>query len=296
MKVNRVGIRTWEAFDWCRVNEPILSQSLSTAEKIEVLRELLGQLPRDYSYEFVCGPTAKDLPLIEEAAAEAGFKQRRETVFWQVPELSRDVLQRINKKYRQGIKKAAEELELVDLSADAFIELYDANLRAARRRPYSDSTVAKALIIAGLSRREPQVRIFAVRKKAAPPDCRMIDAAIACVWDDERYYYWMTTCSRFSGASPHKAHTHAIKYLLATAMQDAGERGLIFDTDGGDTKGAAKQFKDLKFENTAERIVFMRHKLPLRIYNQVRPHVKELVEYVGQQTAGTRLEIPLRPG
>jgi len=295
LKRNRIGIRTWEPFDWCRVNEPVLSQSLNEADKTAVLRELLQQLPRDYSYEFVCGPTAKDLPLIKQVAAEAGFKQRRETVFWQTPELAKDVLQRISKKYRQGIKKAAEELEIFDLSPDAFIQLYDSNLKAARRRPYSDSKVAKALITAGLNRRQPQARIFAARKKSAPPGCRLIDAAIACVWDDERYYYWMTTCSRFTGASEGKAHTHAVKYLLTAAMQDAGARGLIFDTDGGDTKGAIKQFRDLKFENTAERIVFMRHKLPLRIYNQVRPHVKELVNYVGLQAAAKRLDIPSRP-
>ncbi len=281
LKKNRMGIRSWEPFDWCRVNEPVLSQSLSDCEKADVLRALFDQLPRDVSFEFVCGPTARDLPLIGRVAAEKGFEQRREIVFWQAPEHSKNVLQRVSKKYRNSIRRAAEDLEFVALSADGFVRLYDANLRAAGRRPYSDSSVARQLIVAGLKHLPSQVRIIAVKMRSAPADCPLIDAAIVCVWDDERYYYWMTTCSRF-GTSEVKAHPHAVKYLLVTAIQDAGARGLIFDTDGGDTAGAAKQFKDLRFEYKAERIIFMRHKLTLRLYNRCQQRLKNIVMQFGQ--------------
>lgn len=273
LKSNRIGIRTWEPFDWCRVNEPILSQRLNAGEKAIVLRELFRQLPRAYSFEFVCGPSAQDLTLITEIATEAGFKQRRETIFWQEPELSLNIRNRVTRKYWQSIKKAAADLAFVDLSPEAFVRLYGANLEAAGRRPYSDPNVAKQMLTAAMRRQEPQGRILAARKKSASADSTFVDAAIACVWDNERYYSWMTTCSRFGGEFQEKAHTHAVKYLLVQAILDAGERGLIFDTDSGDSEGAVKQFLYLRIENKAERLIFMRHKFSLRMYNWLKEHM-----------------------
>jgi hypothetical protein len=282
IKRNRIGIRSWQPLDWCRINEPIVSPALSASEKASVLTDLIGQLPRNRSFEFVCGPFAKDLRLIDTIAQAAGFCKRLETIFWQAPEAAKTIMARVSSKYRRSINKARGELRFINLSADQFIALYDTNLKAAGRRPYSDSEVARKLIVTGLSRSNPQVRIFAVQKKTALPGASFVDAAIACVWDNERYYYWMTTCSRFSGASMvETAHTHAVKYLVVTAIQDAGERGLIFDTDGGDTEGAAKQFLDLKFPNIAQRIVFTRHTLPLKIYNKARPLFKRAAIYFG---------------
>jgi hypothetical protein len=281
LQKSRFGFRSWKPLDWSRVNEPLVSQLLSSTEKSVLLNQLMGQLPKNISFEFVCGPSATDLDLIRQAAHQAGFCQRTETIFWQSPDASKAVMRRVSKRYRQCVNKAREELRFVDISPDQFVRLYEANLRAAGRKPYSDGRVAKALIAAGLQLDDPQVRIFAVQKKAADPDDGFIDAAIACVWDDQRYYYWMTTCSRFSGDAEQKAHSHAVKFLVVTAMQDAGARGLIFDTDGGHTEGAAKQFLDLKFENQAERIVFMRHTLPLRLYCEIRPLLKRVAAYFG---------------
>lgn len=282
MQKSRLGISSWKPPDWSRVNEPILSQKLSRAAKSIVLTQLMAQLPRNISFEFVCGPSAKDLDLIAQAAMAAGFTQREETIFWQSPEASNNVMQRVSKRYRQSINKAHEQLQFVDLSPHQFVRLYETNLRAAGRKPYSDGRVAEALITAGLQRADPQACILAVQKKSADPGDDFIDAAIACVWDQQRFYYWMTTCSRFSSHAPAlKAHTHAVKFLVVTAMKDAGRRGLIFDSDGGHTEGAAKQFLDLKFENRAQRIVFTRHTLPLRLYRGIRPLLKRVAAHLG---------------
>jgi hypothetical protein len=282
MKKSRLGIPSWKPPDWSRVNEPIVHQKLSSAGKSAVLAQLMGQLPRNISFEFVCGPSAKDLDLITLAAIAAGFTQREETIFWQSPAASNEVMQRVSKRYRQSINKAGEQLQFVDLSPNQFVRLYEANLRAAGRKAYADGRVAEALITAGLQRADRQACILAVRKKSADPSDDFIDAAIACVWDQQRYYYWMTTCSRFSSNTPAlKAHTHAVKFLVVTAIQDAGRRGLIFDSDGGHTEGAAKQFLDLKFENMARRIVFTRHTLPLRLYRGVRPLLNRVAAHLG---------------
>jgi hypothetical protein len=282
MQKSRLGNPSWKPPNWSRVNEPIIRQTLPRDERAAVIKQLIGQLPRNISFEFVCGPSAADLDLIGEAAHAAGFSQREETIFWQLPEDSKTLMQRVSKRTRQSIMKARDELTFVDFSPEQFIRLYDANLRAAGRKPYSDSHVAKALITAGLKRPDPQARIFAVRKKSADPDDDFIDAAIACVWDYQRYYYWMTTCSRFSDdASQQKPHGHAIKLLVVTAIEDAGARGLIFDTDSGDTESACRQFQSLRFENRAQRIVFTRHTLPLRLYRGVRPLLKRIAAYLG---------------
>src|SRR5205823_3637373 len=69
-----------------------------------------------------------------------------------------------------------------------------------------------------------------------------MDAAVACLWDEEdgTYKLWrITHRPRVSSDTAAKPHMDATKLLVLAVMQDAAARNLTLETDGS-TPGLAK--------------------------------------------------------
>ena len=77
-------------------------------------------------------------------------------------------------------------------------------------------------------------------------------AAIACLFDSSRCYYWLTTRKKVLGFSD------TIEALLLHAVQQAKARGVMFDADGVTGTGTDNLYRNLKFQHVAERNIFTR--------------------------------------
>jgi hypothetical protein len=253
---SKLGLRWAAAPDWTHLSGPVVGRSLSDTEKAKALHELMAQLPRSMSFGFVGPSHTDDADLIRQAFTEAGFIHTLETTYSQPPSQS-DVLARLTRKHRLHIKAAARVLHVADISADEFIAAYDGNLREAGIKCHTPLRAAHDLIVRGMARDPPQVRVLAARqlRPRAP-----LEAAIACVWDRSRYYFWMATRRRQAGDGPaDKPHPDAIKLLLVNAMAHARDLGLTFDADGVRTPGATTLYRDiLRIPNEEYRDVFER--------------------------------------
>lgn len=257
MRRGRVGLRYCASPDWSHLGGPVVSQTLSDAEKSAILRQLIAQLPRSISFGFRCPPASQDRELIGEAFKAAGFRHFTETTFSQSPDQA-NVMERLTRKHRLHIKSAAKALDIAEISEDQFIDFYSVNLAESGIKSHERLDLARELIARGRGSVPPRVRVIAAGKKAAGVP---LDAAIACAWDSMRYYYWMSSRRRRGDNSPHDPpHPDAIKLLIVTAMAHARDLGLIFDADGCSTPGHMTLYRDVlgipneEFRDVYERL------------------------------------------
>jgi len=99
------------------------------------------------------------------------------------------------------------------------------------------------------------------------------DAAVACAWDEERYYYWLSTRRHAARDDSHRPHPHpdAIKLLIVKAMSHAEQLGLIFDADGVTTPGTLHLYKDvLRLHKEETRDVFARVPFVAKLFNRIK--------------------------
>ena len=277
---NRAFMLLGRAPYWSHLGGPAVCQSLSDKEKAEVLLGLIEQLPRTISFQIVCGPEAKDADLIRKAFKDAGFLHTTQTTYIETLK-DPDIISRLSPKHQGHIRRARKILDVIGLSADEFISFYQTNLDEAGKRSHSPLEVARALVANGQGRKPPQVRVFAARRKKESPDDPdpPLDAAIACAWDDERYYLWMLTRRCYSTDSPHKKpHGDATKLLIAEAISHAREMGLTFDADGVTTPGTEQLYRDnLRIPHKQYRDVFDR---PTRLYRLFQKHRRQFERFV----------------
>ena len=258
---NRLGFALGDIPHWTHFSGPWLNDSLSQAEKARVLAELVSRLPRSVSLELLCHPRQCNAELVREVFERAGFCVTAQNTYAQSPD-DPDVMSRISIGQRKNILRAAKKLNVIDVDADEFIRFYAGNLGERAAQSYSPLEVARNLITAGLQRNFPQVKVLAAVRKDAPgasTSCPL-DAAIACVWDHERYYYFMSTRKRScSGYPDWKPNADAIKLLIVHAMQHARSLGLIFDADGVTEPGTETLYRDiLKMPRLEQRLLLRR--------------------------------------
>ena len=217
---NKAGILFGGNLPWTTLGGPILAQNLSEDRKRQVLDQLLAQLPKRTSFIFVCSAHATDADLIEQSFKRAGFALFKRVTYSRSPD-DVEVLRLLKRKSRAHIKAADKNLTAIDISAEEFADFYAANLRDAGAASYSPLHVARDLIAEGISRK--QVRAIAAKKRIIGSlDNRPFDAAIACAWDEYRYYYWLSTSRQHSdGNAEAKANPDAIKVLILRAMSHA---------------------------------------------------------------------------
>jgi hypothetical protein len=281
---NRLGIRFGGNPHWSRLGGPIVSQTLNDDKKIDVVRQLIAQLPRRVSFHFVCDPHLNDVEIIRQVFKEAGFKHTCRTTYLQPPQ-DAGVMVRLNKKHRTHIRSANKKLDIIQINANEFTTFYQANLDAAGKKAYSPLNVARDLLAESLSAQDPRARIFAARRKKNgdsseyPP----LDAAIACIWDNSRYYFWMATRRIHSEGSPHeKPHPDATKLLIVKATEHAQELGLTFDADGVTSPGTENLYKRiLGLPHKEFREDFLRTTRIALLYERYRYKIKMFAAVLG---------------
>jgi len=273
LATNHIGNRLGFPPIWSHLGGPVVDQALNRHEKSDLIRRLVAQLPRNISFKFVCDPNASDAGLISQAFREAGFEHRTETTYVQRSQ-DPDILSRLSSKHKGHLRRADRDLEVLQLDADEFIKFYRSNLEAAGKQSYASLETARDLIAIGQQHDVQQVRVFAARPRTPGSP---FDAAIACAWDNHRYYLWMLTRRRLMGGHPIdiKPHGDAVKLLIFRATQHARTLDLAFDVDGATTEGAKNLYDDiLKFPLVESRDVFIRDTSFYKLYKQFQPALR----------------------
>jgi hypothetical protein len=232
---------------WSRLAGPIVDQRLGRTEQAEVISSLLEQLPRWASFDFVCNPNLAYSDIVRSAFIRAGFEHTTQVTYVRPPAHG-DVMDTRRAKHRGHIKRAAKELDCVEISAKEFVEFYDANLNARGKRSYSPLGILTGLIDEAISR--GQAHAIAAKPKSenwsGGDGSTPYDAAIVYVWDDERCYYWVSTRRNPpADDTSAKPHPDATKFLAVKAMEDAQSMNLIFDADGVTTPGTENFYRNI---------------------------------------------------
>jgi hypothetical protein len=122
-------------------------------------------------------------------------------------------------KTRNVIRRAQEVLDVETIDdPEAFMDFYEANLRAKGLRSFYDRRICSRLMTACQQR-------GAGRMLTARDRCGRLQSAILTVWDRTTEYYFMSTRTPDS-------HNGATSLVLWTALQQAARNGLTFDMDG----------------------------------------------------------------
>ena len=217
---NSLGMKQAYNLPWARVCGPNIPEGIGKIKKAQITRQLIKQLPTDVSY-FLTLSNEFDYRLF----LSEGFQPALEENYTVAPEQSPLLHASFSKMTRRHIRQAQEHLIVSTTTPHAFMQAYAADLFRRRRRPYAPLTIAHDILEEGL--RRGQARIFTANRR----DTGEVDAAVACLWDDTNYYYWMTT-RRVQADGENRPHQGAVKLLLWSAIQDAAARGLTFDFDG----------------------------------------------------------------
>ena len=258
---NRLGFVLGDLPYWTHLSGPWLADGLGLGDKADVLNQLVAQLPGTTSFDLICHPRKEDAALIRQVFESFGFTVSTQNTYCQAP-YTPHVMARISAEQRKNIVRAAKKLDVVSLDANEFITFYAENLGEWGRSSYAPLSLARDLIAEGLRRSPPQVKVFAASRKEAVAGLQRcpMDAAIACAWDDERYYYFMSTRKRVCREHPEwKPNADAVKLLLVHAMEHARTMGLIFDADGVTEPGTEILYRDiLKIPQLEQRLVLRR--------------------------------------
>jgi hypothetical protein len=277
----RTGLLWAENHPWSHVGGPIPSGRMTRGMQSEVFDELLAQLPKSTSYSFTSSSQLSYSDLVKSAFVKAGFTYTQQLNYVRRPG-TLDVMAGLKSKHRTHIKAAAKKLEIIELGAEEFVDFYESNLEAQGRNSYAPLAIVKHLIAEGAERK--QIRVTAARRRREQKDSTFTsnvphDAAIACVWDKERYYYWMSTRRHhLSYSQQNPPHPDAIKLLAMNAMHHAQSLGLIFDADGVTTPGSNHLYKQIfGLKEEEARDVFTRSALPPRLCGRFRPAFRRVV-------------------
>lgn len=247
----------------------------------EVLDELLAQLPRNTSYYFTSSSRLSYSDLVRSSFVKAGFTYTTQVNYVRRPGTS-DVMGELKSKHRTHIKAAAKKMEIVEPSAEEFVNFYQSNLEAQGQNSYAPLAIVKHLITVGAERK--QIRVIAARRRCEQNDGTFTsnvpyDAAIACAWDKDRYYYWLSTRRRHLPSGQQKPpHPDAIKLLAMNAMHHAQSLGLIFDADGVTSPGSDHLYRKIfGLKEEEARDVFSRPALLLQLGERYRPAFRKVV-------------------
>jgi hypothetical protein len=217
---NCLGMKQAYNLPWARVCGPNIPEGISKAKRVQITRQLIRQLPTDVSY-FLTLASEFDYGLF----LSEGFQQALEDNYTVTPNLSAVLHASFSKMTRRHIRQAQEHLIVSTTTPRNFIQTYATDLIRRRRKSYAPLSIAHDILEEGV--RRGQARVFTANRR----DTGEIDAAVACLWDDINYYYWMTT-RRVQVDGQTKSHQGAVKLLLWSAIQDAASKGLTFDFDG----------------------------------------------------------------
>jgi hypothetical protein len=235
----------------------------------------LEQLP-NIPFLFTVSAHVSYAPYVREAFKKAGFKHFTQANYLRRPTAGRggDIVDGLSRKRRAHINSAARRLEVTEIDSEEFINFYSANLQTRGSAPYFPLDIARDFIAKGIYR--GQVRVIAAQRKMDETESVshvLYDAAVACAWDEERYYYWLSTRRHADRGDFHRPRPHpdAIKLLILKAMSHAEQLGLTFDADGVTTPGTLHLYKDiLSLHEEETRDVFERITFFAKLFNRIK--------------------------
>ena len=271
----RLGVSLAGNADWSRLGGPIFSTELDPDQRKTCLDTILDRLPGAAHQHFVLPSSVLAGNGLFETFLKRGFTHSVQINYLRAPEnwgVSSEeqavdrILQGFSRKKRLHVRQAGRQLVVEEIAPSAFVSMYGANLASlsagSSNRPLAS---ARALLEAAVGR--GQARILAARRPS-PSSPLQHDAALACVWDDKRYYYWMSTRRAAVDEQGRSPHPDAVKLLAVRALAQAEMLGLIFDADGAVTPGSNHLYGDIfgLSRSTECRHEFRRHTLVSAIY------------------------------
>jgi hypothetical protein len=277
---NRIGLVQGHDPHWSHLGGPIVDEKLSRTEQARVIHSLLKQLPRSVSYHFVCNPDLSYADLVRSAFWESGFHRTTQVTYLRPPSEG-DVLNTRKSKHRGHFRRAAKELDCVDITAKELVRFFETNLKARGKTSYSPLGTLSCLIEEAISRGQARA-IAAIPSSRIPhghaDGTTAYDAAIVYVWDTNRCYYWLSTSRMpFADNSYTKPHPDATKLLALRAMEDAQAMNLIFDTDGVTTRGSENLYRNMfGLRDEEYRDVFQRATILEKLHQKCRRHFKSM--------------------
>ena len=250
---------------WTHVNGPVFAEGLDQSQKAEATRRLLAQLPQWCSFNFLCDPS-DDNPIIVDQFKAAGFTHTTQFTHHEYP-TDPDVMDPSNpngldKKRRGNIRRAEKKVFIVEaITGQEFMHFYLHNLSTAQKICDQDSSVLAPIIDIGQSiklttqsqKNTSSVMIFAAREIIeAESETAPLVAAIVCLLDSKRCFYWLTSRRHSDG------YDDTVKALIIRARQKARELGLIFDSNGAAEEGCHTLYTRLKFPRELCKDIFTR--------------------------------------
>jgi hypothetical protein len=275
---NRLGLLLAHDPHWTHLGGPVIDENLSRSDQANVIHDLLEQLPNFTSFNFVCNPDLSYADLVKRAFIERGFHYSAQVTFVRPPS-DGDVLNVRRSKHRGHIRRAARDLECVEISAREFVRFFEANLRARGRKSHSPLDPLLQLIEEATLRGNARAIAAKPVRSGASGNEMLYDAAIVYAWDRERCYYWLSTNrSHAAGSADPRPHPDAIKLLAVRAMEDAQAMNLTFDADGVTTPGSANLYRNMfGLREELRRDVYRRSTILHRIHQKYRPRIKSLI-------------------
>lgn len=278
---NAIGMKQGYDLPWARLSGITISENISQAKRAEVTRQLIRQLPKNVTL-FLTLANEFDYNLF----LSEGFKSTAGENYLIASDRLNSLYGSFSKMTKRHIKQAKRDLIVSTTTPEGFIDIYKADLARRRRKPYAPLDIACDILKEGL--RRGQARIFTASRR----DTREIDAAIACLWDDEKYYYWMTT-RRLANDDQIKPYPGAVKLLLWSAIQDAAAKGLDFDFDGAADLGGTHAGKSRLYQGLgAELCVRYAVKRETRI-ERILGHLRPPVKFLLRMTVGKLMTLKL---
>jgi hypothetical protein len=206
------------------IDEGSGSSNTRWLRRLDVLKELIGQLPDVGLFSQTCHPDTPDVLGFQAAGFDASLQFSAET-----PPAPEDALWRaMRDKTRNVIRRAAERGQAqVMTDPGEFARFYADNLARADTHSYFELDLVPPLFEAGHAR--GQARLLAVRNRSQD-----VIAAVLYVWDDRRMWYLM------SSRDPRFPDNGAVSLLIWEGMKDAARRGLTFDFHGVASNGSAR--------------------------------------------------------
>jgi hypothetical protein len=275
---NRIGLVRGHDPHWSHLGGPIVDENLSRTNQARVIQLLLEQLPRSASFNFVCNPDLSYADLVRNAFKESGFHHTTQVTYLRLPSRE-DVLNTRKSKHRGHFRRAARELDCVEIGAREFVRFFETNLNARGKTSYSPLETLTRLIEEAISRK--QARAIAAMPSSlnlsgSAGGSLSYDAAIVYVWDSHRCYYWLST-ARIPSADNSKTRPHpdATKLLALKAMEDAQSMSLTFDTDGVTTPGSENLYRNMfGLRDEQYRDIFQRSTMLERLHQKCRRKFK----------------------
>jgi hypothetical protein len=208
------------------IDEGSGSSNTRWLRRLDILKELIGQLPRVGLFSQTCHPDTLDVLGFQAAGFDTSLQFSAE--IHPAPE---DAMWRgMRDKTRNVIRRAAERAQTRELADPVeFTRFYADNLARAGTRSYFDLSRVAPLFQAAHAR--GQARILAVDDPSGQKA-----AAVLYVWDERRMWYLL------SSRDPRFTDNGAVSSLIWEGIKEAARRGLIFDFDGVSSNGSARFF------------------------------------------------------